>query len=48
MDSETGTNERGSASDGKFSDFAWRMSSELIRVYLVFLRFGNYLLRLVQ
>jgi hypothetical protein len=41
-------NKRGSFSAEKMSTVLLKMSSEGIRVYLWFLRFSNYLLRLVQ
>jgi len=41
-------NKRGILSADKMSTILLKMSSEGIRVYLWFLRFSNYLLRLVQ
>jgi len=37
----------GEVSAAKFSSILLKLSSELIRVYLWFLKFSNYLLRLV-
>lgn len=41
-------NKRGTGSAGKVEPILLKMSSEAIRVYLWFLQFSNYLLRLVQ
>lgn len=48
MEEQAGTNKHGKVSAGKFSGVLLKLSSELIRVYLWFLKFSNYLLRLVQ
>jgi hypothetical protein len=48
MQSREFENKRGMLSNGKMSTFLLKMSSEGIRVYLWFLQFSNYLLRLVQ
>jgi len=47
MKSQDLQNERGFISADRISTVLLRMSSEFIRVYLWFLRFSNYLLRLV-
>ncbi len=39
---------RGTNSAGRLSTVLLKMSSEAIRVYLWFLQFSNYLLKLVQ
>ena len=41
-------NKRGFVSAERMSAILLKTSSELIRVYLWFLRFSNYLLRLIQ
>ena len=48
MESEIENNKHGKLSAESLSPVLLKLSSELIRVYLVFLRFSNYLLRLVQ
>lgn len=47
MKSQDLHNERGAFSAGKLSTALLKMSSEAIRVYLWFLKFSNYLLRLI-
>ena len=48
MKSQDLQNKRGVFSAGKLSTALLKMSSEVIRVYLWFLQFSNYLLRLIQ
>ena len=49
MKSQAVANKRGATgSAGKIEPILLKMSSEAIRVYLWFLQFSNYLLRLVQ
>lgn len=47
MKSQDLQNKRGFISAEKMSTVLLKMSSEVIRVYLWFLKFSNYLLRLV-
>jgi len=48
MKSKTVPDKRGAFSADGISTLLLKVSSEMIRVYLVFLRFSNYLLRLIQ
>ena len=49
MEAQMAENKRGAAgSAGKAETILLKASSEAIRVYLWFLQFSNYLLRLVQ